>query len=148
MPSWFAPWCVQTRISASACEGEKPHQGVASQNPAPFPGRELSNSRTALGLALWAGKTVSGPAVAANNGQPQQPQQPQKPQQPQPQQRTTFQTVCGNWGLVNIGWGSFNLGTRFFILASGPVAPEVATFNLVSSISNSISGLTRAAVCP
>ena len=86
---------------------------------------------------------------AANSGtpQPQQPQQPQKPQQPQPQ-RTTFQTVCGNWGLVNIGWGSFNLGTRFFILASGPVAPEVATFNLVSSISNSISGLTRAAVCP
>jgi hypothetical protein len=68
MFSLFAPWCVQTRISASACEGEKPHQGVASQNPAPFPGWELSNSRTALGLALWAGKTVSGPAVAANNG--------------------------------------------------------------------------------
>jgi hypothetical protein len=68
MFSSFAPWCVQTRISTNESEGEKPHQGVAAQNPVLFLGRELSKSRTALGLALWAGKTVSGPAVAANNG--------------------------------------------------------------------------------
>ncbi len=124
----------------------------------PFNTMPAADTLAFLGPAVYGvvGETYLGNPfggdvlMAANNGpqQPQQPQQPQKPQQPQPQQRTTFQTVCGNWGLANIAWGSFNLGTRFFILASGPVAPEVATFNLVSSISNSISGLTKAVVCP
>jgi hypothetical protein len=68
MLSSFAQWCAQTRISTNECEGEKPHQGVSAQKSASFLGQELSKSRTALGLALWAGKTVSGPAVAANNG--------------------------------------------------------------------------------
>jgi RHS repeat-associated protein len=37
-------------ISASECEGKKPHQGVADKNPALHPGITWSNSTTALGL--------------------------------------------------------------------------------------------------
>jgi RHS repeat-associated protein len=48
--SAFGPWCAETCISASKCEGEKPHQGVASKNPALHQGITWSNSTTALGL--------------------------------------------------------------------------------------------------
>ena len=48
--SAFGPWCAETCISASECEGEKPHQGVASKNPALHQGITWSNSTTALGL--------------------------------------------------------------------------------------------------
>ena len=48
--SAFGPWCAETCISASECEGEKPHQGVAGKNPALHQGITWSNSTTALGL--------------------------------------------------------------------------------------------------
>jgi len=48
--SAFGPWCVETCISASECEGEKPHQGVAGKNPALHQGITWSNPTTALGL--------------------------------------------------------------------------------------------------
>ena len=48
--SAFGPWCAKTCISASECEGEKPHQGVAGKNPALHQGITWSNSTTALGL--------------------------------------------------------------------------------------------------
>ena len=48
--SAFGPWCAETCISASECEGEKPHQGVAGKNPALHLGITWSNSTTALGL--------------------------------------------------------------------------------------------------
>jgi hypothetical protein len=68
MLSSFAPWCAETCISASEGESQKPHQGFAGQNPIPHRGIEWSKSTLALGLPEWAGKTASGPAVAANNG--------------------------------------------------------------------------------
>jgi RHS repeat-associated protein len=48
--SAFGPWCAETCISASECEGKKPHQGVASKNPALHQGITWSNSTVALGL--------------------------------------------------------------------------------------------------
>jgi hypothetical protein len=78
MLSSFAPWCAETCIGASAGESKKPHQGFAGQNLILHRGMEWSKSTLALGLPEWSGKTVSGPAVAANNG-PQQPQQPKSP---------------------------------------------------------------------
>ncbi len=80
MLSTFAPWCAETCISASAGENQKPHQGFAGQNLILRQGMEWSKSTLALGLLEWSGKTASGPAVAANNGQ-QNPQQP-KPVKP------------------------------------------------------------------
>jgi hypothetical protein len=79
MLSSFAPWCAETCISASERESQKPHQGFAGQNPIPHRGIAWSKSTLALGLPEWAGKTASGPAVAANNdaannGTPQTPQ--------------------------------------------------------------------------
>src|SRR5271166_6618639 len=68
MLSSFAPWCAETCISASEGESQKPHQGFAGQNPILHRGIEWSKSTFALGLPEWAGKTASGPAVAANNG--------------------------------------------------------------------------------
>ena len=68
MLSSFAPWCAERCISASAGESQKPHQGFAGQNPILHRGVEWSKSTLALGLPQWAGKTASGPAVAANNG--------------------------------------------------------------------------------
>jgi len=68
MLSSFAPWCAETCISASERESQKPHQGFAGQNPIPHRGIAWSKSTLALGLPEWAGKTASGPAVAANNG--------------------------------------------------------------------------------
>ena len=50
MFSAFGPWCAETCISASECEGEKPHQGVAGKNPALHQGIVWCNSTTALGL--------------------------------------------------------------------------------------------------
>jgi len=67
MLSSFAPWCAETCISASERESQKPHQGFAGQKPTLHRGVEWSKSTLALGLPEWAGKTVSGPAVAANN---------------------------------------------------------------------------------
>ena len=53
--SAFGPWCAETCISASECEGEKPHQGFASKKSALHQGQELCNSTTALGLrAVWS----------------------------------------------------------------------------------------------
>jgi len=69
MLSSFAPWCAETCISASEGESQKPHQGFAGQNPILHRGIEWSKSTFALGLPEWAGKTASGPAVAANNVQ-------------------------------------------------------------------------------
>jgi len=68
MLSSFASWCAETCISASEGESQKPHQGFAGQNPVLHRGIEWSKSTLALGLPEWAGKTASGPAVAANNG--------------------------------------------------------------------------------
>jgi hypothetical protein len=68
MLSSFAPWCAETCIGASAGESQKPHQGFAAQNPILHRGVAWSKSTLALGLPEWAGKTASGPAVAANNG--------------------------------------------------------------------------------
>jgi RHS repeat-associated protein len=48
--SSFVPWCAEICISASECEGEKPHQGFAGENPAPHQGSAWSNSGTAIGL--------------------------------------------------------------------------------------------------
>jgi len=73
MLSSFAPWCAETCISASERESQKPHQGFAGQNPIPHRGIAWSKSTLALGLPEWAGKTASGPAVAANNGWQQGP---------------------------------------------------------------------------
>ena len=70
MLSSFAPWCAETCISASERESQKPHQGFAGQNLIPHRGIAWSKSTLALGLPEWAGKTASGPAVAANNGTP------------------------------------------------------------------------------
>ena len=67
MLSSFAPWCAETCISASERESQKPHQGFAGQNLIPHRGIAWSKSTLALGLPEWAGKTASGPAVAANN---------------------------------------------------------------------------------
>jgi len=67
MLSSFAPWCAETCISASERESQKPHQGFAGQKPTLHRGVEWSKSTLALGLPEWAGKTVSGPAVVANN---------------------------------------------------------------------------------
>jgi hypothetical protein len=67
MLSSFAPWCAETCIGASAGESKKPHQGFAGQNLILHRGMEWSKSTLALGLPEWSGKTVSGPAVAANN---------------------------------------------------------------------------------
>ena len=64
----FAPWCAETCIRASEGESQKPHQGFAGQKPTLHRGIEWSKSTLALGLPEWAGKTASGPAVAANNG--------------------------------------------------------------------------------
>ena len=72
MLSSFAPWCAETCISASDRESKKPHQGFAGQNLILHRGIEWSKSTLALGLPEWAGKTVLGPAAAANNGTPQQ----------------------------------------------------------------------------
>jgi RHS repeat-associated protein len=52
--SAFGPWCAETCISESECEGEKPHQGVAGKNPALHQGIVWSNSTTALGLRSLA----------------------------------------------------------------------------------------------
>jgi len=68
MLSSFAPWCAERCISASEGESQKPHQGFAGQNLILHRGIEWSKSTIALGLPEWAGKTASGPAVAANNG--------------------------------------------------------------------------------
>ena len=68
MLSPFAPWCAETCISASVREGKKPHQGFADQNLIVHQGIEWSKSTLALRLPEWAGKTASGPAVAANKG--------------------------------------------------------------------------------
>jgi hypothetical protein len=73
MLSSFAPWCAETCISASAGESQKLHQGFAGQNPILHRGVEWSKSTNALGLPEWAGKTASGPAVAANNDAPLNP---------------------------------------------------------------------------
>ncbi len=70
MLSSIAPWCAETCISASDRESKKPHQGFAGHNLILHRGIEWSKSTLALGLPEWAGKTVSGPAVAANNGTP------------------------------------------------------------------------------
>ena len=75
MLSSIAPWCAETCISASDRESKKPHQGFAGHNLILHRGIEWSKSTLALGLPEWAGKTVSGPAVAANNG-PNTPQTP------------------------------------------------------------------------
>jgi RHS repeat-associated protein len=50
MFSAFVPWCDETRISARTPRGEKPHQGVASKNPALHQGQSVCNSTIALGL--------------------------------------------------------------------------------------------------
>jgi RHS repeat-associated protein len=55
--SAFGPWCAETCISASECEGEKPHQGVAGKNPALHRGITWSNSTSALGLRSLAVET-------------------------------------------------------------------------------------------
>lgn len=68
MLSGFASWCTETCIGASEGESQKPHQGFAGHNLRLHRGIEWSKSTLALGLPEWAGKTVSGPAVAANNG--------------------------------------------------------------------------------
>jgi hypothetical protein len=68
MLSSFAPWCAETCIRASERESKKPHQGFAGHNLILHRGVAWSKSTLALGLPEWAGKTASGPAVAANNG--------------------------------------------------------------------------------
>jgi RHS repeat-associated protein len=50
MLSAVAPWSADECISAFESEGEKPHQGVAPQNPALHQGITWSNSTVALGL--------------------------------------------------------------------------------------------------
>lgn len=93
--------------------------------------------------------TGVGPSffLAANNGNPQtpQPQQPQK-QQPQPQKRSTLETVCGNWNLINGSWASVNFG--LWLASVTPAAPAAAPTATVSSTLNAISGLGQFAVCP
>jgi len=88
---------------------------------------------------------LSGVAVAANNGNPQTPQ-PQQPQKQQPQKRSTLETVCGNWNLINGSWASVNLG--LWLASVTPAAPAAAPTATVSSTLNAISGLGQFAVCP
>ena len=54
MLSPFVPWSADECIRAFECEGEKPHQGVASKKSALHLGHELCNSTTALGLQSLA----------------------------------------------------------------------------------------------
>ena len=91
----------------------------------------------------WA---VGGGVGAANNGTPQQPQRPQKPQPQQPQKRSTLETVCGNWNLINGSWASINFG--LWLASVTPAAPAAAPTATVSSTLNAISGLGQFAVCP
>ncbi|MGA8863366.1 MAG: RHS repeat-associated core domain-containing protein, partial [Gallionella sp.] len=95
---------------------------------------------------LGAPPNMSG-GGAANNGNPQTPQptQPQK-QQPQPQKRSTLETVCGNWNLINGSWASINFG--LWLASVTPAAPAAAPTATVSSTLNAISGLGQFAVCP
>jgi hypothetical protein len=53
---------------------EKLRLGVQSRNPAWYPGFNVCNSTTAIGLQFRCSETVSGPVVAPNNNTPQQPQ--------------------------------------------------------------------------
>jgi hypothetical protein len=47
---------------------EKPRLGFRSKNPAWYPGFNVCNSTTVLGLQFRCSETVSGPVVAPNNG--------------------------------------------------------------------------------
>ena len=104
---------------------------------------ETSNS------AASNGQTLPSQIMAANNG-PQQPQNPQNPQQakqqPQQQKRSTLETVCGNWNLINGSWASINFG--LWLASVTPAAPAAAPTATVSSTLNAISGLGQFAVCP
>jgi len=150
MLSGFGPWCTDPALAASVKLGGNSRLGFATKNITRHRGIEWSKSTLALGLPEWSGKTVSGPAVAANNG-PQQPQNPQQPQQPKPpqqpqQKRSTLETVCGNWNLINGSWASINFG--LWLASVTPAAPAAAPTATVSSTLNAISGLGQFAVCP
>jgi hypothetical protein len=54
---------------------EKLRLGVQSRNPAWYPGFNVCNSTTAIGLQFRCSETVSGPVVAPNNGTQSKQQQ-------------------------------------------------------------------------
>jgi hypothetical protein len=68
MDSAFRTAIPELSLAAIAQLSENSRLGFATRNPALYRGIEWSKSTLALGLPEWAGKTASGPVVAANNG--------------------------------------------------------------------------------
>ena len=70
MLSSFAPWCAETRISASEGESQKPHQGFAGQNPVWPQGFSIApRARSPVGTPENNERTtVLGPAMGTSSG--------------------------------------------------------------------------------
>jgi hypothetical protein len=67
MDSAFSSVIPDSSLAAIAQLSENSRLGFATKKTGLHQGIEWSKSTLALGLPEWAGKTVSGPAVAANN---------------------------------------------------------------------------------
>jgi hypothetical protein len=70
MNSAFRSAIQDSSLAAIAQLSENSRLGFATKDTALHQGIAWSKSTLALGLPEWSGKTASGPAVAANNGQP------------------------------------------------------------------------------
>jgi hypothetical protein len=67
MDSAFSSVIPDSSLAAIAQLSENSRLGFATKKTGLHQGIEWSKSTLALGLPEWAGKTVSGPAVAAND---------------------------------------------------------------------------------